>query len=162
MSHQSPSVQVIKPDFSLQQEIGKNLDLEKTLSAEKVEQAVAFVAEEKKEYIEEALEKLKEMNLLFRKLLSAPEDNETAIEKIRFIALDIKGKAGMFDYGLVTEISDSLHKFLAKKPIFSEEMRIIIRAHLDAIHAVFSQNIKGESHTMAQALIKEFKAISSS
>jgi hypothetical protein len=76
--------------------------------------------------------------------LASPDSHSEAFAEIYSRALDLKGQGGGFGYDLVTAIGDLLTKFMEDRDAMSERDFAIVTAHVEALTAVFREDIKGD------------------
>ena len=82
-----------------------------------------------------------------------------AIKGLRRISHELRGQGGTFGYPLVSQIGDSMVKYLDANEIFNEPELKIVRAHIDAIRAVSATDIKGDGGEIGRALLGELMRI---
>ncbi len=77
---------------------------------------------------------------------------EAAIEAIIYPAMQLKAQAGMFQYPLVSEISNILVNFLETVENVDKHVLEISDAHRQAISAIVSGGIKGDGGNVGKEL----------
>lgn len=86
--------------------------------------------------------------------LARGEGSAASVKTIFRIAHDIKGQGGTFGYTLATAIGEPLCDFLRSATQAPTEAQVeVIKAHLLALHLVFSNNIKGDGGESVRGLL---------
>ncbi len=80
------------------------------------------------------------------------DDKRAHAEEMFTFAHEIKDLAGLCGYTLIADIAESLRDYIIETKLGIEEQSIIVQAHIDAIKAAQSQNIRGDGGEVAQAL----------
>lgn len=88
-----------------------------------------------------------------------PAERAAGIKGLRRVSHELRGQGGTFGYPLVSQIGDSLVKYLDANEVFNEAEIKILRAHVDAIRAVSSADIKGDGGDIGRALMGELSRI---
>lgn len=74
-------------------------------------------------------------------------------------AYSIKAQAGIFGYGLGTEIGKMLVEYLQQNLTMDGNRLVVVRKHIDAINVIFSQQIKAQGEVVGKELIGSLKAL---
>lgn len=82
-----------------------------------------------------------------------------AIKGLRRVSHELRGQGGTFGYPLVSQIGDSMVKYLDANEEFGQAEIKILRAHVDAIRAVSSADIHGDGGEIGRALLGELQRI---
>jgi len=75
-----------------------------------------------------------------------------AVRELYTAAHEIRGQGGSFGFPLISVIADSLCKFLEPRSNLSNIDLEIVKVHILAMKAVFSQQLKGNQDALAQEL----------
>lgn len=114
------------------------------ISDEILQQANAAISNLANDYTDNLSDIAKEL-----KTLSGISSN-TGLKRIRTIASDLRGEAGMFGYLLLTQIADRLCRYMDTPTPETE----IIDLHIDAIRTIIADNLVGDGGLMGQDLIQ--------
>ncbi|MBF0356937.1 MAG: hypothetical protein HQL43_17055 [Alphaproteobacteria bacterium] len=98
---------------------------------------------------------LKQMTAEFKQSLAKP-----VMDDIRFLAHDMKGQGGQFDYPLVTSICDSLQKYLAPIEAPAARTAEIVGIYVDAVLLVESSKLTGEGGEAGKVLLASLSKLS--
>jgi hypothetical protein len=71
--------------------------------------------------------------------------------------MQIKGNAGMFQYHLMSEISDILLSFLENIDSLNQDSLAVVKAHHAALQAILSAGLKGSGGAEGRALAAELE-----
>ena len=146
-------VQIIKPLNTLSKVKkasgpgGKNNDL--------IARADAVVAGMSDNYTEWAQEDLTSMQAAIDAIRNNFADHDDALGRLRTISLDMKGQGGTFGYQLITEIGDSLNKFVLGLSQAKELDVKVIESHMEAMKVVMAREIRDGGGPVARELLKE-------
>ncbi len=116
----------------------------------RAEMAMSNLSTEYAEWANEALENL-ESGL--DKLRGPDADVEAECKNMFRMAIDMKGQGGSFGYLLITAVADSLMKFIENKTEVNEFDIEVIAAHLGAMRAVFTEEIKDDGGPVGEQLM---------
>jgi chemotaxis protein histidine kinase CheA len=126
--------------------------LDKNLLAE-AEKAIEAFGEGFTDWLQEDLDNMEAARLQ----LSQGENPERALADLYRIALDLKGQGTSFGYDVVSAVGGSLTDFML--PIKEAGTTLtplqleVVTAHVGAIRAVFSEELKGDGGATGQALL---------
>jgi chemotaxis protein histidine kinase CheA len=94
--------------------------------------------------------------------LAMGEGSVASVKAIFRIAHDIKGQGGTFGYALATAIGAPLCDFLRTATQMPTEAQVgVIKAHLLALHVVFSNGIKGDGDESVRGLLDRLAQVRS-
>ncbi len=85
-----------------------------------------------------------------------PEDTIATIYKG---ALELKGQGGAFGYDFVTTIGDLLNRFVEDRTTISKRDFQIIDAHINAMQAVISADIKGSRDETGDQIVDGLRVL---
>jgi hypothetical protein len=122
--------------------------------------AEARVEKLKDEFVQ-ILKKECDRLLDFVKKTESPDaaDRAAGIKGLRRVSHELRGQGGTFGYPLVSQIGDSLVKYLDANEVFNAPEIKILHAHVDAIRAVSAADIKGDGGDVGRALLGELSRI---
>lgn len=117
---------------------------------DRAEKAVSRMSED---YARWANEDLVNLEAGLDKLRSGTKDMKAEIADMFRMAIDMKGQGGSFGYILITAIADSLMKFIEGRTEVNEFDREVIAAHLGAMRAVFSEEVRDDGGPVGEQLM---------
>ena len=85
--------------------------------------------------------------------------NEYDVDKLHDKVHEIRGEAGTFGYDLVSNIGKLLCELLSPIEEVTEIDQKAISAHLNAMHSVVSQKVKGAVPEVAKQIVEGLTAI---
>jgi hypothetical protein len=109
-------------------------------------------AEQFMQHIEKDMHQLEEA---YAKVRENPQANEEALAHIAMTAREIKGIAGTFGFGLLTQIGDSLYEFATDLHGLNSKRIELIGAHINAMKLVVTHRITGDGGEEAKTLLRE-------
>ena len=133
----SNPAQVIQPPNTLRLKVGGGLGAIDASAIAKAEQALAAMAGQFSQWLQDELDKLEAARLAVRANGLNPETGEA----LYFRAHDLKGLGGTYQYPLVTRIAGSLCKLLDDAEKRLHAPMVLVDAHIDAIKAVVRDRI---------------------
>tara|TARA_B100000315_G_C14577607_1_gene588704 strand:+ start:1621 stop:2112 length:492 start_codon:yes stop_codon:yes gene_type:complete len=123
-----------------------------------LERAEQVITELSDSYIDWAREDLVKIQKALDDLKS--DGSEDALDTVFQISHDIKGQGGSFDYDLMTIIGDMLCRYIesleGKATSLSNE---VIELHINALHAVISQELKGDGGPIGNQLLSGLELV---
>ncbi len=126
-----------------------------------LERAEAEMAEAAARYVEWVQDTMRELNALHRQAIDAEAaslERREALKGIGRIAHELRGQGGTFGFPLITAFAGSLFKFTqGDSAADTPERMSLVKAHVDAIRVVFSQEIRGDGGQIGQALVGALK-----
>ncbi len=149
--------QIIKPDYSLKEKLG-DLDINKVLSSEKVQQAEEIIEERKEDFSKEVAEDILELEKIYEKALKKPADYKVHVGKMMNVTLNIKSSSGIFGYPLATRFAQSLFSFLSVVKNLDEVSARMMDAHIKALKMIYRDNIQGDGGDAGKELLRELQS----
>ena len=117
--------------------------------------ADAVVAEMTQHDSEWAKEDLARMQAAIDTIRNNPAEQGDALGRLHTISLDMKGQGATFGYRLITEIGDSLNKFVTDLQETSEfDLRVIV-SHMESMKVVMADEIRGDGGPVGRELLRE-------
>lgn len=147
-----PDVLIIPPDRSLKKLIGEDVDIHQIFSKERVEKAQNVINEHKTQFAEWVRNDLKTLADCHRNAAARPADCHSDIQLLGRTAFVIKSQAGTFGFPLATQIAKSLTDFCRDHPLPNVEQLLVMRKHIDALMAVFQNQIMGDGGAIGAEL----------
>jgi chemotaxis protein histidine kinase CheA len=124
--------------------------------AVRIERVEAVLRGLKGEYLAWARQDCDKLERAFALARAATEDERVeAMRAVFVIAHEIKGTGGSFGYDLVSRIGDRLCRLIESRKTYDEAELAIVRAHIDALSTVVSQQLDGDGGAAGQALMEK-------
>lgn len=123
----------------------KGMDTE--ISPEVVSRINAAIDGIKVEARTEILARLQELRNVCQDATSDPVYLGIFQELIKEVAFDVKGMAGTIGFPLMTEIADSLHRFISNISPNSAQHLDLIRLHIDALYILLTHGENARAGT---------------
>ncbi len=121
-----------------------------------VERANNIVEQMKADYESRLTAELENLLALFQAMCAI---NEYDLDKLHDQVHEIRGEAGTFGYDLVSNIGKLLCELLSPIEEVTEIDQKAISAHLNAMHTVVSQKVKGAGPEVAKQIVEGLTAI---
>lgn len=151
---QSNEVQIIPAKKTLSAKVTRTA----TDSSTMIDRAEAEVAKLQEDYPTWTQGYLDDLAAAAAALQAESGGQEPHLRKIFGIAHDMKGHGGSFGYGMVTEIADSLCRFVEKIDTAHEREIEVIEAHLGGLKTVVHNRIKGDGGDLGRQLTASLRA----
>ena len=129
---------------------------------EKIAQAQAAITAMADQYVPVLQDQVAQLESLVAEARACPADNAALIRLIFGIAHNIKGQGGSFGFHLITDIGASLSDMTEEHSVFGADEIDIIDAHLQAMHQVIAEDIRGDGGEAGAALIARLRTMSRS
>ena len=155
----SDETKVFNPPNSLKNKVGVGgPDAVDAETLQKAEQAIANMTGNYLEWVDSDLTKL---STVIEDLLS--DDGSARKEKLDavfFVAHDMKGQGGSFNYRLITIIGDGLCRAIEKMKgdMISVENEVI-KVHLEAMKLVIAKRMDGDGGKEGEALVAGLRSV---
>lgn len=120
-------------------------------NADLIEQAERCVQQLAPEYERHAAQDLARLKAVFESLWQEPDSRGDAVPAMHKIAHDMKGQGTTFGYVLVTDVADSLCRYLKSVPPDRQSGDAIDR-HLMALDAVLVGHLTGDGGEIGQSI----------
>ncbi len=117
--------------------------------------ADAVVAEMTESYSEWAKQDLARMQAAIDTIRNNPAEQGDALGRLHTISLDMKGQGATFGYRLITEIGDSLNKFVMDLQEASEFDLKVIVSHMESMNVVMADEIRDDGGPVGRDLLRE-------
>jgi len=123
-----------------------------------LERAEQVITELSDSYVDWAREDLAKIQNAFDELKSG--SGEDPLDAVFQISHDIKGQGGSFDYSLMTIIGDMLCRYIEGLGGQATPKAIeVIELHINALHAVISQELKGDGGPIGNQLLSGLELV---
>ncbi len=153
------SVRVWLPDFSLKYKLGTNVKLENLITEAVLNQAQAAVDSISDASLGWVKDNLNDLRILMKLMLSGDYPS-TIVHDIGELALTINSRAGTFGYSRASEIAYLLYLFCRNNlnPTI-EGHRTTAQKHIDVLHVILGNQMRGDAGAMGQQLVLELKKL---
>jgi hypothetical protein len=158
MSDNNEFVRVIKPDTSLKDRIGSDVNLRDILKPEVIEEAQQVIDEKKDEYLDLIRQDIAQMEAIFEKMPDVQVDMQLLATLLQH-AQNVRDRAGTFHYQLASDIARSLINYSGRIRQDDAHYRLVLRKHLDGIQTVFRENITGSGGLVGVDLLESLQLL---
>ncbi|MBO6796919.1 Hpt domain-containing protein [Maricaulis sp.] len=153
MSKPNQDVEIVNPPNMLQIKIGGPISAGDLHLIEKAEDAIKDLRHEFGAWLEEEVQKLEDAAKLVReKGLKGDEG-----EQLFICAHDLRGVGSTYEFPIITRLAASLTKLIDMDEKRQKASKALALAHVDAIRAALSQNIRDTNDAVAAALAGELE-----
>jgi len=95
---------------------------------------------------------LGELQEVYRLAVDQPENRPVHMRRLFKIADGVMNAGKMFGYDLLSEFANSLTHFIVNLPNPTPAQMQVVALHIDAMHALVRDNIKGDGGDLGKAL----------
>lgn len=142
-----------KPDFSLKEKIGKDINLKEVFSADAVKSSQEVINKTKKDFLKWVDNDLKNLESAYEALAANPAQGRESALVIQKAAFSIKGQSGTFGFDLGSAVAKSLYDFLENDYVEGESSHtLVIRKHIDTLNTIFHKNVDGDGGKTGNAV----------
>lgn len=146
----------LKPDFSLKEKIGKDVQLRDIFTKDSLKESQQVINNTQKDFLKWVDNDLKTIDNAYSAAHIDPSSAYDSIQEIKRGAFSVKAQAGTFGFALGSAIAKSLYDFCEKDYRESEpDHLIIIRKHIDTLNTIFHQHIEGDGGKIGRAIHKD-------
>ncbi len=153
MAKPNPDVEMISAPNLLQAKIGGPISQGDLHLIEKAEDALKDLKHEFGNWLEEEVGKLEEA----ARLVASEGLKGKAGEDFFIRAHDLRGLGTTYEFPIVTRLAASLTKLIDEQEKRDQAPRALALAHVNAIRAALSQNIRNEDDSVAAELAAELE-----
>ena len=121
--------------------------------------AHAAVAALKEGYRAQLVQDIETLRACLHALEGEQTDAEAPLQELFVTSHNVKGQAGTFGYDLITSISELLCEFLRAKPALSDEVELIVRAHVDALSLLVDHDVEGNGGELGTEVVEKLKRL---
>lgn len=149
----------VDPPNSLRQKIGGDTGPIK-IDSETMEQAQSVIDKHAESYVETVQAEIQTLTETFKQAEDDPAGRAAHLESVADQVHEIRGMGGTYDFPLITKIGSSLYDFCQSAEGTPSQMEVI-KAHIDALRVIVSQNIKGDGGTVGEQLLTGLRTAAS-
>lgn len=117
-----------------------------------LKKADALVAGLQGEFEMSADGNIKKLSALYVTLYQPRNTREDGVIELRKICHTLKGEAGSFGYGLISQIADLFGNYLRETGIESQKPEAV-KSYIDTFQLVWAQKIKGDGGEIGRQLV---------
>lgn len=156
MELEDSEVVELKPDFSLKNKIGKDVQLRDVFTKESIKESQQVINDSQKDFLKWVENDLKNLENAYSSARADPSASTVSADEIKRGAFSIKAQAGTFGFTLGSAIAKSLYDFCEKDYREAEPGHlIVIRKHIDTLNTIFHQRIEGDGGKIGLAIHKD-------
>lgn len=145
-----PKVRFHKPVNLFKQKVGEG-----GIPADRLSRAQSFIENTKVDFKPYAAAYLKAVESAISAYEAGQLSAREAIDRMTIPVMQLKANGGMFRYGLVSEIADTLLYFMEKIERLNADSLSVVRVHVSALHSITSNGIAGFGGQEGRALLDE-------
>ena len=150
---------VIKPPTSLNDKVGVDgpgaVDLK---AIERAEQAIANLAGDYLEWVEEDLERIQ--NAANALKTATADEMASGLNDVFQISHDMKGQGGSFGYQLMTSIGDMLCGLVEERTEATPDLIEAIQVHISTMKLVIAERMEGDGGMGGRTLLEGLVQVS--
>jgi hypothetical protein len=142
-----PVARMVMPTNRLKNKVGGNMSNSQAGKFDErlIAQAQAAIGQLRPPYKDQSIEDLLQLQRLVREAEQhEARDRGRQMQKIARVALNMQGLGDSFGYQLMTRFGRSLRRFTEVLEHANNEQLLIVRAHIDAMRVVMTQDIRGD------------------
>ncbi len=149
MTDKANDVQIIPQSNFLAAKIGKDGPDPETMFA----RAEAAVAKLQDDYAAWADQDIDNLCAVLEVAKASAAERPQNLRKVFDIVHDMRGQGGTFGYTLVTEVGNSLCRYLETLEDAGEREMEVVEAHADALRTVIRQKVKGDGGHLGREIV---------
>ena len=147
--------EVIEPLETLAQKVGQG----RGFAPGALERASALVEEMAEGYPELVRAELAKLRALATRAREPEADAKPCWAEAKFIAHELRSQGSTYGFPLVTAIAEQLYRLLRDHPELSGDAAGVVEAHIDAVAAVVSGNVRGDGGSLGRELVASLAAM---
>ena len=149
-----PQFEIIPAEIDLKLKLGGMPGRRGEIKEESIQRAAKAIEKVGLNYLEEGRSQVATLIGQFAGVKANPDDAGSAIMQVSMTAREIKGQAKTCGYGLLTDVAESMYRFLADKTALSPKQITFIEAHLGVMQNVVAHDLRGNGGPVGAELIK--------
>lgn len=147
-------VEVIPADINLKLKVGGRPGRRGEIKAEAIKNAERAIKKVGENYIEVGRAQVASLIGHFAAVRSNPEDAKDKIMQVAMTAREIKGQAKTCGYTLLTNVAESLYRFLADRKSLGPKELAFAEAHLGVMQNVVAYDLRGDGGAVGTELLQ--------
>ena len=153
-AEEQPEVEIIPAEIDLKLKLGGMPGRRGEIKEESIERAAKAIEKLGMNYIEEGRSKVATLIGQFAGVKANPEDAGSAIMQVSMTAREIKGQAKTCGYSLLTDVADSMYRFLSDRKSLTPKQITFVEAHLGVMQNVVAHDLRGNGGPVGTELLK--------
>ena len=151
-----PEVEFIPPSPALKEKAGSG-----GIPDHLVERAQTHINDNKVDFVPIAEKYIKDIRSILKKLKGQTSHGKkkSLMQDVISCIMQLKAHGGMFNYPVITNISNYILRFVEGNDNINEDLYKIIEAHNETIELITSQQVKLENDERAIALTNELRGV---
>ena len=141
-----------KPDFSLKEKIGKDVNMSDIFSKDAIEASQVVINKTQKDFLKWVENDLKTLENAYNAVVKNQAAGTENVDEIKRSAFSVKAQAGTFGFDLGSAVAKSLYDFCETQYKIDPNHLIIIRKHLDTLNTIFHKGVVGDGGKMGGAV----------
>lgn len=141
-----------KPDFSLKEKIGKDVNMSDIFSKDAIEASQQVINKTQKDFLKWVENDLKTLENAYGAVIKNQAAGAENVDEIKRSAFSVKAQAGTFGFDLGSAVAKSLYDFCETQYQSDPNHLIIIRKHLDTLNTIFHKGVVGDGGKMGGAV----------
>lgn len=155
----SKNVTVYKHYSRIRQKLDSSISLRDYLDDATLQEAEEVITQSKGEFLRNVSDTLKDLMHACDEVRLGDSQGSEGLTRIADLAFDLKGLAGTFDFKLATAIAVSLERYaLHVKEVSLADVEVM-RAHVEALRAVFHDNAAGAGGETGKELVRNLQLL---
>lgn len=149
-----PKVEIIPAEIDLKLKLGGMPGRRGEINNDAIQRAEKAIEKIGMNYLEEGRSQVATLIGQFAGVKANPSDAGAAIMAVSMTAREIKGQAKTCGYHLLTDVADSMYRFLAERKSLSPKQVIFVEAHLGVMQNVVAHDLRGNGGPVGTELLK--------
>lgn len=152
-----------KPDFSLKEKIGKDINMSEIFTKDVIENSQQVINKTQKDFLKWVENDLKTLENAYLALTKNQAGDKENLIEVKRAAFSVKAQAGTFGFDLGSAVAKSLYDFCEGQYKEDPSHLIIICKHLDTLKTIFHHGVVGDGgkvggavHSALGKLIKKY------
>jgi hypothetical protein len=158
----SKDVTIINADYKLKEKIGKEVALKDLFSNAAIKKAQQVIADSTDEFISLIRDDLATLERNYTFIANNTNHAIADIKNFSDVALCIKSRAGIFNYGLATHVAESLYNLSVDREHINPKCARALRVHIDTLYVIFNEKITEMGGKMGGEIVNMLEKLTKS
>lgn len=150
MTKKKKEVRFIKPPNRLRDKVGFG-----GMDPARLQKAQTFIVKNSFDFEPYAHDFLKALDETIRETVEGKISGAEALDRMSKPVMELKGNGGMFNYRLISEISDIALNFIENISDLNDDAFVILEAHQKTLRVIIASKLTGDGGPQGRALAKE-------
>jgi len=125
-----------------------------------LEKAEALIANLQGDFVVWVQDDLKKLQQYFDSAAAlTPAERGHAMQEVFGVLHDMKGQGGSFGYPVITQIANTLCRFMESQTEFGPQEMEAVLVHINALRLVVAERLSGDGGTKGQKLLKGLELV---